>query len=222
MYDIYIIQFSLLWEKLMPPLLRKALHLAWGSVVVAPLQSLRDLIFNDYANGSHYDAYDNSTAYVVGDIVYYTDRGVYKCIEATTGNIPTNITYWFKMLDNRIGARERIRYNSQKILFEYALNRWFDVPSADPQIYIQNNNIYGTAFLLGGSGETSSTMADNYVFQNYYLGNSYTYESDDFTIFVPLAVFNALDSNNTNRENIVRGFADNYVLAGMTYNVATY
>lgn len=222
MYDIYIIQFSLLWEKLMPPLLRKVLHLSWGSVVVAPLQSLRDLIFNDYANGSNYNAYDNATAYVIGDIVYYTDRGVYKCIEATTGNIPTNTTYWFKMLDNRIGVRERIRYNSQKILFEYALNRWFDVPSADPQIYIQNNNIYGTAFLLGGSGETSSTMADNYVFQNYYLGNSYTYESDDFTIFVPLAVFNALDSNNTNRENIVRGFADNYVLAGMTYNVATY
>lgn len=222
MYDIYIIQFSLLWEKLMPPILRKSLHLAWGSVVVAPLQRLRDLIFNDYANGSHYDAYDNSTAYVIGDIVYYTDRAVYQCIENSTGNLPTDTNYWFKLLDNRIGVRERIKYNSQKVLFEYALNRWFDVPSADPQIYIQNNTIYGTAFLLGQTGAYSSTMPRSSVHQLYYLGNSYDYRSDAFTIFVPVAVFNALASNNTDRENIIRNFADNYVLAGMIYSVVTY
>jgi hypothetical protein len=222
MFDIYIIQFSLLWEKLYPPHLRKTLHLAWGVVVVSPLQSLRDLIFNDYANGSTVSRYDNATAYVVDDIVYYTDRGLYKCIGATTGNIPTDTTYWNKILDNYIGARERIKYNSRKIIFEYALNRWFDVPSANPQIYITNNNIYGTAFLLGETGEYSSTMANLSTNQNYFLGNSYNYNSFAFTIYVPLAVFNALDNNNTNRENIIRSFADKFVLSGMSYNVLTY
>jgi hypothetical protein len=222
MYDIYVIDFSLLWEKLYPPILRQSLHLAWGTVVTKPLQRLRNLAFEDYANGSIATIYDNSTAYSVGDEVYYTNRAVYKCIEASTGNLPTDTTYWTRILDNRIGVRERIKYDSRKVLFEYALNRWFDVPSADPQIYITNNTIYGTAFLLGESGETSSTMAWNSNFQNFYLGNSYSYESDAFTIYVPLLVFNALDTNNTNRENIIRGFADNYVLSGITYNVLTY
>jgi hypothetical protein len=222
MYDIYVIDFSLLWEKLYPPILRQSLHLAWGAVVVKPLQRLRSLALEDYANGSIATRYDNSTAYSVGDEVYYTNRAVYKCIGASTGNLPTDTTYWTRILDNRIGVRERIKYDSRKVLFEYALNRWFDVPSADPQIYITNNDIYGTAFLLGESGETSSTMAWNSNFQNFYLGNSYSYESDAFTIYVPLLVFNALDTNNTNRENIIRGFADNYVLSGITYNVLTY
>lgn len=41
-------------------------------------------------------AYSNTTAYVVDDIV--TDSGnTYICIAATTGNAPTNATYWTKM-----------------------------------------------------------------------------------------------------------------------------
>jgi len=222
MYDIYVIDFSLLWEKLYPPILRQSLHLAWGTVVTKPLQRLRNLAFEDYANGSIATRYDNSTAYSVGDEVYYTNRSVYKCIEASTGNIPTDTTYWTKILDNRIGVRERIKYDSRKVLFEYALNRWFDVPSADPQIYITNNTIYGTAFIMGRSGTLSSTMPRSSSHQLYYLGNSYTYRSDAFTIYVPILVFNALDTNNTNRENIIRNFADNYVLAGITYSVTTY
>ena len=222
MYSIYIIQFSLLWEKLCPPILRKALHLSWGTVLTQPLQYLRDLIFENYANGSNYNAYDNATAYVVGDRIYYTNRSVYECIEGTTGNLPTDTTYWRKIVDNRIGIRERIKYNSQKIVFEYALNRWFDVPSVDPQIYIQNNTIYGTAFLMGRAGIYSSTMPRSSSHQLYYLGNGYDYRSDAFTIYVPILVFNALANNDTNRENVVRNFADNYVLAGITYTVVTY
>jgi hypothetical protein len=221
MFDIYIIQFSLIWEKLYPPHLRKALHLAWGTVIVAPLQSLRDLIFNEYANGSFAPKYDNATAYVVGDKVYL-NRVLYQCIDATTGNAPTNTTYWKILLDNRIGIRERIKYNSRKIVLEYGLNRWFEIPAADPQIYITNNTIYGTAFILGQTGEYSSAMARSSTHQLYYLGNSYTYRSDAFTIYVPIAVFTALASNNTDRENIIRTFANNYVLSGMTYSCVTY
>lgn len=44
-------------------------------------------------------AYDNGTAYVANDAVYYTDGKSYICKLATTGNIPTNTTYWDKMTD---------------------------------------------------------------------------------------------------------------------------
>ena len=45
-----------------------------------------------------YSDYDNATTYAVGDIVKY-DGGLYKAISATTGNLPTNATYWLKIGD---------------------------------------------------------------------------------------------------------------------------
>ena len=38
-------------------------------------------------------AYDNGTAYVVDDLVQYNGN-LYRCILASTGNLPTNATYW--------------------------------------------------------------------------------------------------------------------------------
>lgn len=219
---IYDVTFSTVWEKLYPPILRQVKTLAWGVVLMKPLQWLRDLFFNDYADGSSATYYDNSTAYIVDDKVYYDDRAVYICIQNTTGNLPTDTTYWKKILDNHIGVRERVRYNSRKIVFEYALNRWFNVYAPDPLIYITNNTIYVGAFVMGKTGTYSSVMARNSLFQTNFLGNSYTYNNIAFTINVPILVFNALASNNTDRENIIRNFADRYVLAGIEYDVQTF
>jgi hypothetical protein len=58
--------------------------------------------------------------------------------------------------------------------------------------------------------------------QEFFLGNSYTFSNYAFTIFVPVAVFNALDPDATNAENIIRAIADKYVIAGMEYDVQTY
>ena len=41
-------------------------------------------------------AYDNAQGYVVDDIVTYSGE-TYICILASTGNVPTNTTYWSKM-----------------------------------------------------------------------------------------------------------------------------
>jgi hypothetical protein len=219
---IYDINFSTVWEKLTPPILRQIKTLAWGTVLLKPLQWLRDLFFIDYADGSSAEFYDSLISYIVDDKVYYTDRAVYICIAPSTGNLPTDTTYWRKILDNHIGARERVRYNSQKILFEHALNRWFNVYAPDPLIYITNNTVSASPFLLGQTGQTSSNVSRSSIYSQYYLGNSPSYASNTFTIFVPLAVFNALAGNNTDRENIIRNFADRFVLSGMIYDVQTY
>lgn len=219
---IYIIQFSIFWEKMLPPIFRKAIQIAWGAVVLKPLQSLRDLVFENFANGSYYSAWDYGTPYVVGDRVYYTDLAVYECVEASLHNLPTSTLYWKKILDSKIGVRERIKYNSQKILFEYHLNKSFDIPNADPQIYIDNNNVYNNVFLLGETGEYSSTLAEYSTNQYTYLGLSQSYDFYNFTIFVPLAFFNTLGVSDNVREMVIRNYADRFVLAGMNYNVLTY
>jgi hypothetical protein len=42
--------------------------------------------------------YDNGTTYAADDIVKY-EGGLYKALQATTGNLPTNTTYWEKIGD---------------------------------------------------------------------------------------------------------------------------
>ena len=43
--------------------------------------------------GYSYDAYDATTAYSKGDLCIYNNT-LYKAKQATTGNLPTNTTYW--------------------------------------------------------------------------------------------------------------------------------
>lgn len=222
--SIYIFNTNFIGEKLVPPALRGTIHLAWLKVILAPIQSLWRLIFVDYKDGSLYARYNSLSAYVRTDRVVYSDRKVYECIlNASAGITPANTTYWVKVNDNFIGASERVKYNSQKILFEYALNKWFFVDPAADQIYIENNIVNGSFFLLGGQdGLTSSKLANNSVDSSSYLGNAYTPTLYDYTIYVPLAVFNAQGSTTANREQAIRNFADKYNLAGMIYNVVTY
>ena len=219
MYDIYIISFSLVWEQLTPPALRALVFLNWGTVLTKPIQQLYEIIFGIYANGSTDLDYDALTSYIATDRAIYTDRGVYECIVNSTGNLPTNTTYWKKVSDNYIGIRERVNYSSQKIVFEYALNRWLQCTG----IYIGNNVSTTSSFVMGATGQYSSSMwnsgeaSSNFLTNNYFVPTDYNY-----TIYVPVAVYNALASNNTDRTNIVLTFEDKYTLAGILYTITTY
>lgn len=216
--SIYTVTYGFFWETVYPPVLRKAVHLAWGKVIMKPLQWLHNAIFISYANGATDADYSNVTAYVKGDRVVYTDRGQYEARQATTGNLPSDSTYWYKVNDNYIGARERSKYSSRKILFEYALNKWFQTTG----IFIDNTSIGAQTFLMGGSGGTSSAMYNVSSNSQQFLTNSFTSNLSAFTIFVPLAKFNSLAGNDIDRENIIRNIADIYVLAGMSYTVTPY
>jgi hypothetical protein len=216
----YFIVFSLVWEKLYPPHLRKQKHLEWGNVLVAPLQWIRNLLFDVYIDGNSYGRWDITTSYLIGERVYYSDRGLYEAITNNIGVTPQTATDWKLILENHIGVRERVKYNSQKLLFEFALNRWFDTIGL--QIYITNNTIYTGTFIMDRGSFNSSVISRNSVNASSYLGNTPLYDNIAFTIFVPLAVFNALAATNIDRENIIRNFADKYVIAGMEYNVVTY
>jgi hypothetical protein len=49
----------------------------------------------DYAISTLIPAtYNNSTSYVVGNLISYTNDMYYECILNSTGNLPTNTTYW--------------------------------------------------------------------------------------------------------------------------------
>jgi hypothetical protein len=224
--SFYNLNTDYVGEQLTPPKLRTSKFLAWLKVLLKPLNRFMNIDFDFYMTGATCGDYDNTITYSFGDNVIGSDKCVYECIVASSlGVNVTNTTNWIKLNSNFIGANERVKYNAQIMLFEYALNKYFRVAAlpAD-QIYITNNTYYTDHFVMGNTGTYSSTMPTNSVNQIHYLGNTYTYSSSlfDYTIYVPVAIFNGLGTNTANRENAIRNFANQYNLAGMVYNVVTY
>ena len=232
MPSIYDIDFNLQAENILPPDKRKTKLLAYLKAIVLPVQILRDRFYNWYANGLtpgvDADFWGPGMGVGPGEYVIGPDNAVYECINPLGVSglfVPPGLDTenYVKLQDVYIGLRERLKYNSRKIVLEYILNKWFRVdPLPSDQIYIENHDIYGTFFILGASGPTSSSMANSSLSQQYFLGNVYSYDANAFTIWVPTAVFAAIDSDPTTAENIVRSIADKYVIAGMIYNVDTY
>ena len=217
--SIFNINFSQLWNDLTPPVLQKPVQQSWGTTLLQPLQYLRDLVFDDYANGSPYPDYSTLSAYTTNDRVVYSGRVVYESISGSTAGAFDPVQ-WNKINDNYIGARERSKYNAQKIVFEYGLNRNFQCSG----IYINNQQILNSGMLLGNTGSYSTPISNSsYPYSSAYLNNHFSgVTSTCYTIFVPTAVYNSLAATNTERENIIRNFADNYNIAGMIYEVVPY
>lgn len=226
--SLYDVDYNNVWQQNTPQILRGQVQLAWGKVLLKPLQYLHDLIFTDYANGSFYPNFDITSAYTLSDRVIYIDRGVYECNSGTTaGIVPFNLNYWRKINDNYIGANERVLYNANKIVYEYALNRWFQTGISNPSpgngIYIDTLTASTIAFLMGNSGPTSSVLYNSSKLSTSYLVNYYSgSNSSDYLIWVPNAIYNALGPNDTFRTNTVRSIADKYNIAGMLYSVSGY
>jgi len=224
MADIYDYDNELVGEQLTPPVLRKTKFLAWLNVITSPVQKLWNTIFIDYKDGSDYPDYDAFTLYALGDRVIYTDKMIYEAIDASLGALPSDTTKWVLINDNFIGVKERIKYNSQIILLEYALNKWYRIPSTDPQIYIENTSNVSMQFVLGDSSATSSLMPNDSINQIQYMGNNPTYPlvEYDFIVWVPTAVYNTLGNDTANRYNNVYKFVSKYVLSGIKFRIGDY
>lgn len=219
--SIYNVDFENIWSQLTPPVLRKSVHLSWGNVLMAPVQYLRDLVFDDYLDGSTYDTYNSISAYTTGDRVIYTNRGVYENISGSTGTAPTVTTAWRQISTNYIGVNERVKYNSQKLLFEHALNSNFQTSG----IFIANSGITASGFIIGETSDYSTAIGETTVPTSaaYITATFQGLNKTCYTIHVPNSCFTGLSSvNDTERVNIVRNFADQYNIAGMQYSVSGF
>lgn len=242
---IYLDNEEQLARDLLPPTRRGTKWLAWLKALLTPEQWLNDLAFTAYYGGSAAVDWVTSTSYNYADRVKYVDYSVYESVSLTafvsTIAPPADIYdpiaktgHWIRVLDTFVGVGERVLYSGQKLMIEYLLNYYFQVgilnipwagASHVNQIYISNGTI-NTAFWLsnGATGSLTSFMANDPLFQNYYLGNAYAL-SGTFTIFVPVAVDAAITANQVTgvtAQDVVRAIADKYVQAGRKYTYATY
>lgn len=215
---IYDYDNQIVGEQLTPPVLRTTKQIAWINTLTAAIQNLWSLIFEDYRVGSVYPDYGFFTQYYVGDRVLFADKSIYECISNSLNISCLDTTKWVKVNDIFIGSDERVKYSAQKLLFEYALNKFF----ISSGIYITNNFIdVGDVFVMDTDSTESSVMPLDSFYQEDYMDLTATYASGvyDYTIFVPIADYTTLGSS---ANAIIRTFADKYNLAGMQYNIQTY
>lgn len=223
--SIYDIDYTDVGNQLLPPDKRGAYMRSWVATLFKPLQYLSNLWLNDYRAGSSAAPFLISTTYAIGDKVLYK-ASVYESIVAgNLGHTPPNDAYWVRVQDNFIGVFERVQYNGNTLILTYALNKYFGTTFRQPpnvsDIYLQANAKPADVFIVGATEAQSSVVFSNN--SSEFVINGYTFtDYANLTIFMPVAVYNALDTVAANREKIVRNFADRYIVAGIIYQVQTY
>lgn len=223
--SIYGFDTDYISEKLTPSILRTPMRLAWLRVLTSDIQSKYEDIFGaqGYYNGFAIANWSSVAAYVVGNRVKY-GISIYECLVDNTGLSPDiNTTEWLLIEKDFVGADERVKYNGQKMVLEYILNRYLNTTATTiPTIYILTNTVDVNGFYMGIDGQSELGELGENTNQNDFLGTSYTLNQYCFTIYVPTALYATLGTTAPNRENRVRNVADKYVLAGINYNVTTY
>ena len=228
--SIFDINFNTQGKLLLPPKKRLTKWLAWIYTLLKPVQWLRDWFFGVYIDSANYTLFSNSgtTYYVLGDRVVWYDNSLYECLNPTltlaTVSSPILMPdMWYKLQDCFIGVDERTAYNSQIIVLERALNRWFHNIGAVKQIYIVVNQTNGDKALLANTSLYSMTMSRQSFASVVYMGNTYAPGTQyDYTIMIPAALYATLGPTLTDQENAVRNIADKYNMAGMRYLVFNY
>lgn len=222
--SIYDVDFNQIAVQVTPPDKRNQRFIAWLKALVKPIQWLRDLWMGDYRTGTAAIAWVSGTSYNKYARVLYKQKVYESLINGNTDD-PTVQASWMVVQQNFIGVFERVQYTGVKLIFEFAINKYFGSVFRQPpgvsDIYITvAAKPYGV-FISGGTVGTSSVVFANNSSQfiiNYYVFSPFS----NMTIHVPAALFASLDPDPMNCQKIIRNYADQYIIAGILYDIVTY
>lgn len=213
----YDCDYTLQEYRLTPITKRLPVRLAFLECIGAPVQWNRDLFFDKYIAGADYAAFNIGTSYARYDRVNYQNR-IYECINDVTAQLPTNVSYWIQVLSDFRGAQERIKYNCQKLIMEYILNKWFGTtfnqPGGGNSIYwIETLNRNNGAFTIHSSGPDSIRV--NRSFQIAFIKSSNVYSPFDFQVNYPVGI-------TSDQYNEMTSLVEKYKLSGTTPKYVSY
>ena len=222
---MFNIDFINLMISLLSPDKRSGSIIALNTPAAKELQVLSDDMFISYKTFQSISGWTSGNTYSINEKVNY-NKAIYKSTTNNNTSIPTYNTDWISVSPNFLGVDTRIKFNSQKMVLEYALNIWFstmyrDAPDVSDIFITLNTALKQSPFIVGASEIKSShittTDSDSFVGLDYSFA-----QYNGFTINVPIAVFNTLGSTNAERLSTIRAFADLYVNVGIFYDVQTY
>ncbi|HXR84328.1 MAG TPA: hypothetical protein VN722_08470 [Hanamia sp.] len=215
---IYDVNFNPIAVEQLPPDKRYTNNVATLQSLLNPLQWIRDLFFGSYYGGATCPIYAPGTYNYLDQVIY--NKKVYSSLINNNTGAPTTAN-WELVQDNFIGLQERLLYNGQKLVLEYALNkeynRVFRQPPNTSDIFINTNPYSAPIFIIGLTEDKSSTVST--IGSSEFVGLSDGVSSRiDSTVNIPSAVYSAQGG----KDNIFRNFIDQYMPAGITYKIQTY
>jgi len=226
----YECDFNLQAQRLTPITKRQAVRLGMLQSIVEPIQWNRDNFFNSYIEGDSATTWSSVTAYLRYDRVNYQNR-IYEAIEDNTNKIPTNTEYWVQVVADFRGARERIKYNCQKIMLEWILNKWFAATFRQPStgltsdFYIVSNDRDSNTFytaetsLISAVYSTSSVPEFASLSEDYIGETSINTSGANFTVFYPAAT---IPSTSDDKYFQMTSLINRYKIYGSTAEYTSY
>lgn len=232
--NIYRVNENLLGEQLLPPDKRLNIFSNYLNSLLIPAQYLNNLnaIFRE---GSLPSLYSNVTTYSNGSIVlgwFNFTRAIFLSLINNNLNKPlTDTTSWLLIVDNFIGVNERLLYNGNKLVLEWALNKYFGTifrqPPNIPDIYINDNDANYKNFFIANNfyiaGEIFNDESRGYII-NQLSPVVAASEGLNFSIYFPLSLYITLPgwTGPGSVDGYITNFVNNYISAGLTYNIITY
>jgi hypothetical protein len=209
--------------------------------LLSPLQ--RDnIILNEYIYGSTYSFYATSSTYnfgdrAIGNTLTY-QNGVYESVtNSNINNSLLNTTYWMPINSSYLGMDERDKFTNNKIIFEYALNRYYNTTFRQPNsatssgylgthsdIYITDTLIQVPCFIVGGPDNSNNVYrksSDGFIFgtgSSTTFLNTHFYAASQYNINVPNGLLMNLPSTASN----VKYVANELNPAGIRYGIIGY
>jgi hypothetical protein len=203
----YECDFNLQSRRLTPIAKRQDVRLAMLECISEAIQWNRDNFFDQYIEGDSAAAHNPATAYVKYDRVNYQNK-IYECIQDNTGELPTNEDYWVKVVNDFRGVIERIRYNGQKLMLEWILNKWFGTTFVQPNFlgttsdfYIVANDRFIPSFTVSETPFRSMVYVSSSVFESSSKTRKFIKEtpaytaSSNFTVYYPVGTIMSTASN---------------------------
>ena len=149
------------------------------------------------------------------------------------GTPPPNSNYqniWYKISDEFIGVDERSLYTGNRLSLEYNLNRYYNTNFRQPvgltnsggthsDIYITDDVVQYSTFLMGGNNYNSSFMGGN-TNSTAFLSPLYGsfYNNTNYTVWVPILKAATVYGGTTS----IAAYVNKYNYFSLNFNIQTY
>lgn len=226
--SIYNLSYDQKAVELLPPDKRAPKQLAWVKAMFGQLKYLRDAIFTYYKSGitiyndQYVVPYDPGAwpgGYSIDFPVKYGEA-IYVSLKNNNTSAPTSAD-WELIQSSFIGVDDRVKFNANKLVLEYALNLRFEgvfrQPPGYSDLYIVKNSLPVLPFIVGADEGNSSVVLNGQtdsIINDYSFGTFY-----NFTIMVKGSVISPLGPNYQIQ---IRNFVDQYNTIGLSYDIQLY
>lgn len=215
--DIFDINYNQQAPELLPPDKRDKPRIALFQALLSGVQWCRDIILGSYKKGSVDPDYAAGTYPAFAKVIF--QKAVYYSLIDNNTADPLDTTAWLKIQDNFLGVAERVKFNGQNIVLEYALNQRFGGTFRPPGS-MSPSDIYMTLLPRVVYGFRVGRTIGSYVGQTQSankVGSPIPFiRINNFEVHVTNAIF-----TETNEQEI-RDFINLYIPAGLRFTITTY